>query len=302
MNQQKGWDSSLGGGSFAFAVDQATIRLEQYLVNDILDREIRHGSNSGQNPKAKLVDEANQYFKTGVCGPSKSVARSNVNSTFLQPITGNWVVHYVSCPFEGYLPIPWEVVDEKNHLQDGTLLFRYCQGELKKLLVAFRERMERIKFYFHPCDALGLCFDDSLPKFDLIDTSNLSDHFGLVNLLIGAARKLRSHQSVLFTESLMWSNAGSSEAHYLQKVLCCPLSLIPALYGLRLIDNVELGPETLRTMRTLSLSVSRLRWKRALPFVGVQLSLSPALDQSLKYLRAKCFTTTISTGLKKLPE
>ncbi len=285
-------------GSFSVAVDQATERLEQYLLNDMQDTESRRGSSSRLNQKAKLIEEVKQYFSTGTCGPSKSAARSSVNTTFLQPITGNWVVHYASCPFEGYIPIPWKVVDEKNNHQNGSALFRYCHGELKKLLVDFRERMEGIKFYFHPCDALDLCFDDSLPKFDVIDTSNLADHVGLVNLLTSGARKLRSYQSVMYTESMMWSNSGSSEALYLQEVLCCPLSLIPTFYGLRLMDNVELGPETLGTMRTLSISVSRFRWKRALPFVGVELSLSPALDQSLKYLRAKCFTTVIATSTK----
>lgn len=279
-------------GSFSVAIDQATKRLEQYLLDDIMGREIRCGSNSHLNFKAKLFDEAKKYFKTGNCGTSimKRVATS-VNPTFLQPITGKWLVHYVSCPFDGYLPLPSRIVDENNHHQKGAILFRYCQGELKQLFVAFRERMEKIKFYFHPCDALNFCYDDSFPKFDVIDTSNLADHVGLVNLLTAGAQKLRSDQSVLFTESMLWNNAGSSEALYLQEVLCCPLSLVPTLYGLRLLDNVELGPETLRTMRTMSVSVSRLRWKKSLPFVGVQLGLSPALDQSLKYLRGKCFTT-----------
>ncbi len=45
--------------------------------------------------------------------------------------------------------------------------------------------------------------------------------------------------------------------------------------------------------------MSRLRWKKVLPFDGVQLSLSPALDQSLKRLRAKCFTPTLAPSLKK---
>ena len=141
-------------GAFFIAVDHATNRLEQYLVNNMLDKDIRH--RSGLNSKAKLVDEAKQYFKLGNCGRIKSEACASVNPTFLQPITGKWFVHYRSCPFESYLPIPWKIFDEKNHHQDGTVRFRYCQGELKKLLVAFRERMEWIKFYFHPCSRIML--------------------------------------------------------------------------------------------------------------------------------------------------
>ncbi len=199
---QKGQDSLDDDGSSLDAVDQATDRLKQYLVNDVLDIDPSHGLNYFSDRKVELVNEVKQYFKTGNCGLKKSEARASVNPTFLQPTTGRWLVHYSSCPFESYLPIPLKIVDEKDHRQNGTVLLRYCQGELKKLLIAFRKRMERVKFYFHPCDALELCFDDSLPKFDLIDTSNLADHIGLVNLLTVGAQKLRSDQSILLTESM----------------------------------------------------------------------------------------------------
>ena len=39
--------------SFSIAVDHATNRLEQYLVNNMLDKDIRH--RSGLNPKAELI-------------------------------------------------------------------------------------------------------------------------------------------------------------------------------------------------------------------------------------------------------
>jgi len=76
------------------------------------------------------------------------------------------------------------------------------------------------------------------------------------------------------------------------------MTLIPTIYGLRLMDNVELGHETLRSMRSLSVSESRLRWKRSLPFVGVEPSLSPAVDQSLKKLSVKCFNKHNRSGSK----
>ena len=88
----------------------------------------------------------------------------------------------------------------------------------------------------------------------------MADHVSLANLLTAGSRKLRFSTSLLFTESMLCTtNAGSSETLYLQEILCCPPSLIPTIYGLRLMGNVELGPEALYHTRTMSVSVSRLR-------------------------------------------
>ena len=131
---QQGLDSSyLGQYYFSFAVDQATNRIEQCLLND---RETRHNGSSS-NQKDKLIDEVEQHFETGISGRSKT-AQSSVSPTFLQPITGKWLVHYASCPCDGYLPIPPNVLDGKGH-QNGAVLNLYCQEKLKKLVLAFRE-------------------------------------------------------------------------------------------------------------------------------------------------------------------
>ena len=226
-----------------------------------------------------------RYFETGNCGLDEQPPATCPNPTFLQPRSGKWFVHYSACPFDGYLPLPDKrALDGGEEKNSGNLL-RYCRGELKQLLVAFRKRMDKIQFHFHPVDALALCYDDSPIKFDLIDASKLADKFiGLANLLNGGARKLRSDQSVLLTGSWQWRQSASDVAQFLHKILCCPLSLVPTIYGLRLMtDNVELGLE----------GSSRLRWKKSPPrFDGVALVFSAALKESLDRLRAECFGLT----------
>lgn len=61
-------------------------------------------------------------------------------------------------------------------------------------------------FYISAWGATKFCFDDqSMPtSFDVIDTSNLSDHLGLLNVLIATAPLLqKSPRSILHTNSLL---------------------------------------------------------------------------------------------------
>ena len=210
-----------------------------------------------------------------------------MNPTFLQSATRKWLVHYTACPLDGYLPLPSKKLDPTDGKDD--IAFRYCRAELKTLLTAFRRRKEDFKFFFHPCDALVLCYQHSPHQFDIIDTSNLSDHIGPVNVINATARQLRSERSVLFTESMLWGNVAPDLAQYVEELLCCPLPLIPTIYGLRLIDSIELGSETLGLFRSVIASSSRLRWKKALPFDGVQLSISPILKECLEQLKNICY-------------
>ena len=123
--------------------------------------------------------------------------------------------------------------------------------------------------------------------FDLIDTSNLADQDGPVNVLNASARMLRNDQSVLLTMSKFWSFSAPDVVQYVQKMLCCPPSLIPTIYGLRLLNNFELGHEVFGSLRSTSIL---FRWKKSPPpFQGVPLALSPALEKSLNQLRTECF-------------
>ena len=245
---------------------------------------------------ANLNKEIEQYFTTGNSGQHCSSGAKCVNPTLLQPKTGKWFVHHGSCPFTAYAPLPLKELDRSG--DHNGVAFEYCRAELKKLLIGFRKRQENVTFHFHLSDPLAFCYKDSPLSFDVIDGSSfLADHVGLVNLLNAAARKLRSAQSVLWTESTSWHFVAPDVVGYLQTVLCCPLNLIPTIYGMRLIDAVELGPDTFVSTRNLPKLFSRLRWRKAQHFKGVALTMSPLLEQCLERLKELCFHVEAPSGL-----
>ena len=284
-----------GTMSYEEALEFAT---EKFLVQSLTGRQTNSPSyrlsSEIMDTKYNITQDFRHYFCMGICGPVSdfeapgNLLISSINPTFVHPATGKWFVQYSVCPFDGYLPLP------SKELNAGKHDFNHCRMQAKKtLLAAFRKRKDSVKFVFHTCDPLTFCFDETAPKFDVIDTSNLADHLGLVNLLNASARKLRSDQSVLITESLQLSSGKPNAmiiAKYLEKILCCPLSLTPTLYGLRLVDNVEFGSEEPPFFGTLLLvPFCRLRWKKTLPLTGAPLALSPTLDKSIKSLKEVCF-------------
>lgn len=104
--------------------------------------------------------------------------------------------------------------------------------------------MKKTKFSFHIGDCLQLClFNDKLKNlFQVIDCSNLADHLGLANLILAVRTCLADDpNAVLLTEIMTWEALKPTVAEYVDYVLCCPLSMVPLLYGLRLANHVRLG-------------------------------------------------------------
>ena len=281
--------------SFSESVKKAVQRLESNLF-DIMNSSDHRSFGS---PLSEILhQEIKQYFTTGNCGGSATNAACP-NPMFLELVTaGQWHVHYAACPFDGYLPLPpWRELTESDQENHG-LIFTYCRMELKKLLVSFRQRISDVKFSFYSCDALEFCYQDSPIKFDVIASSDLADVVGLVNVLNAAARKLRSARSILITETVQWNNVAPTVSQYLQEVLCCPMSLIPTIYGLRLMDDIELGSDTPPKKKTQTVLPCRIRWKKVPPFDGVPLVLSPTLERSLNLLREECFWLSSSSVIR----
>ena len=273
---------------FQTVVKQAIEFIKPSLFND--DTDLPHPV-----PDSHLVEnllkELEQFLTTGKSSAQEqdSARNRHANVTLLQPITGKWFTHCAACPFVGFAPLPLKELDRSGD-QYNRVAFEYCRTELKKILLAFRKRKETVKFFFNLRDPLVFCYQDSPLSFDVVDCpSFLVDHVGLANLLKAAARKLRSNQSTLFTESMAWPLWAKDVAGYLQTVLCCPLSLIPTIYGLRLMDNVELGPDSFISTRNPPKPFSRLGWKKAQLFKGVALTMSSQLEQCLERLKKLCF-------------
>ncbi|KAG9231541.1 hypothetical protein BJ875DRAFT_498233 [Amylocarpus encephaloides] len=67
--------------------------------------------------------------------------------------------------------------------------------------------------------------------FDIIDTSNLADHVGFINVLVAASQLLKpTFLAILYTEVLL--DMGRNRAEQLDNLLCCPsptMSILPGL-------------------------------------------------------------------------
>ena len=129
-------------------------------------------------------------------------------------------------------------------------------------------------------DALALCTSGLPPEmsFDVIDTSNLSDHIGLLNVLVCCAPRLkvyvqlyirytigmklisirscsilfgsdkvlkyrfcRPNTSLLFTSSMLWGGGCENVEEYYNKCVGVPFQLLPTVLGLKLAVDFELG-------------------------------------------------------------
>ena len=272
-NQQESLD--MEDLTFSQAVDKAFQFVEPRLVP--YEETGDSKSDSLSQLTKKLHHEVQQYFKTGNLGPTN---KASFNPTLIHKDTSDWLVHRTSSPFNGYWPLPMKEL--MNDDENGIAL-RYCQAELKKLLIAFRKRVDDVKFFFHPIDPLVFCYGKSPLKFDLVDTLELADEIGLVNILNAAARVLRSEDSVLLTQTEGLPYMATDFSDYIHEVLCCPLSLAPSIYGFRLIDKIQL------TAPDSPFPSTGLRWKKSSLLDGVPLVLSPALEKYLDRLKKACF-------------
>jgi hypothetical protein len=150
--------------------------------------------------------------------------------------------------------------------------------------------MEVVKFFFHVEDALELCLSDSTLSFDAIDCSNLADHVGLVNLINACEKRLAyTPTAMLFTETMTWSTLAPSVFKYVEEALCCPLSMIPTIYGFRLTNHIELGSSEPANIRRLTATPVRLCWQKALSFENLSLNSSTSLTRYLDQLAKICF-------------
>jgi hypothetical protein len=165
------------------------------------------------------VAECVEFFTTGTIsratgGGSGSKASSAwvVNPTLLQPGSRAWRLHYGALPFLGYLPL-----DHVRHSGLATArgpraLTAACLSELATLLRGWQacRTARTVQARLWCCDALALCArwageageapssvgGDAAKtaeprRFDAIDTSNLADHLGTLNVLALAAPLLR---------------------------------------------------------------------------------------------------------------
>jgi hypothetical protein len=156
-----------------------------------------------------------------------------------------------------------------------AVAFAYTLQHVKATGSSRHANWYRDRYHFEP---LELNHEDYLGgsapcMFDVIDTSNLLDHLGALNLLVATSPLLRSHFSAtLYSEKLVRTQESHKEI--LDNMLCGDLTTVSSLLGLTPVEvatntaPVSSGDEAICQSMTESNRAgqlfARIAWKRPL--------------------------------------
>ena len=225
-----------------------------------------------------------QFLKTGNFDADVR-QKGCLNSTFLTPDGScNWALtDFLSCPFDAYFPVPFND-QPSSDLDFGNSAYRYCKVKLQSLATGLQNRKDRIAFTFHLNSSIDLCLKDVKLKscFQVIHCTDIVDDFGLANILIAATGCLADiPESVLLTETRRRAKPKPTVTKYVEDNLCCPVSLITTVYGVRLANHVGLGSTECHELHNMQFDCSK----------HVQSVIT------LKWLKAPTYSTNIKLGL-----
>ncbi|KAM5543909.1 hypothetical protein V8D89_002526 [Ganoderma adspersum] len=152
----------------------------------------------------------------------------------------------------------------------GALIVRFVLGEALAVARALRDFPQHVGVQAHPFAAPTVspwttCVmelnreeytDFNAPsRFDVIDTSNLSDHIGMLNMLLATTPLLAgSPSSVLYTETLLTHSADPSTE--LESKLFASLSVVATLIDLVPVDALSGFTTRCNTHELVSTAVS----------------------------------------------
>lgn len=233
-----------------------------------------------------VTEEISRYFADGTTRSPKDARCICVNPMLLDVHSQKWRVDYYSFPFNGYLPFDDGELDLRDR---NTVLRRSCLKILKNFVAKYKENIKRTEVYFYIKDPLEFCYGND-GKFDVIDFASLVDQHGLANIL-NAGLKILSDKSgaTLITGTVRWQEVTTSLRHYIEQVLCCPLSLAPTIYGLHLKNQEGLGLWKPPCLNKVSSNQTSLTWERTSAMKNIHLALSLPLQMFTESLFNKCF-------------
>ncbi|XP_015757151.1 PREDICTED: uncharacterized protein LOC107336598 [Acropora digitifera] len=238
----------------------------------------------------ELHMELKHWFEEG----STSDEAEKANPTLIRPFVHTWKQHYAACPFESYLPV------EGKMLQRYGSLTAACK-EILRLLVKryqqYRSNPISLKVTLWTGDALSLCTSGFPPDqlFDVIETSNVGDHIGLLNVLVCCGPRLKMpSKSLLFTSSMLWTCGCQTIVEFYNKCVGVPFHLLPTILGLKLAVDLELGSSKLPDR--LELTEEILCWVKAEPERSI-LTIDKNSDilKGLLVLFERCFDLSNAT-------
>ena len=135
----------------------------------------------------------------------------------------------------------------------GSNAYVYCKSKLQSFVTELKLRKDDIRFHFYFGDSLELCQinEEWNSKFHVIHCSiGCVRHARLSNIfpVTGQCLNGKIPESVLVTDFFIESRKNEKTMSLVKSVesnLCCPLSMIPTVFGMRLLDDLCLGnPET----------------------------------------------------------
>ena len=204
---------------------------------------------------SSTIEEMKYFMEKGNCQPPvEKIVCLNPTFVTLKTEPRKNTAPFRS-PYQGYFPVLFEEeLTFKSNLNIGTnlsqmSLYSYCKTKLQSLVSKLRFHQNRITFHFHFDDIFELCLGNvkMQNKFHVIHCSWEFARCGLANILPLANLCLQSEspESMLLIEERLldvWKiPIDVSIKDWIQNSACCPFSLIPTLYGVRLVDHVKLG-------------------------------------------------------------
>ena len=209
------------------------------------------------------------------------------------------MVKISSCPFDAYVPVPFEdqLATDFENISENR--YTYCKSKLQEMVTKLRVRKKRVTFHFHLGDCLDLCLrnEEMKEKFQVVHcTSTLLHQIGLANVP-SCRNVLASSDSVLLTNFNLpyverrWK---FSALEYIETCLCCPLSLIPTLYGVKLTNHLLLGsPYPIQLHDKIEKNeLITLKWQQSPGYSkNISLVISPILETAIKRLAAARFNS-----------
>ncbi|KAF4981826.1 hypothetical protein FZEAL_2453 [Fusarium zealandicum] len=266
----------------------------------------------------KLFEVSQQYWKDGTVTPRKAQEKTP-NPLLASLLSEDELLHYGSDPISGFhLATAYAPLEKSSplHPQESAKGFAAADAaktQFSEWITAFRSAKKNIVVRLVVADALTFCHSlqtaaatgkpanlyrrvwDSRPlmldskdygkggpgptAFDMIDTSNLSDHIGALNILIAAGPLLKDKPwASLFTELLVKSE--DTQQKTLEKLFCGHAPTISLLLGFSPVqywtnakveshvDEVFLGLMNKGAAQVETQYRSRLAWKRDDQFSG----------------------------------
>ena len=197
-------------------------------------------------------------------------AKRNINPTLRDPQSKQFP-QLTSNPFITYL----HVREAADFSPEEHTLYWTLHSTVRRLLLAFEKEVssKRVSVFFDvgDCNEFLATRLDTEVKFDVIDTSNILDHTGLLGLLTIAVPRLKREEPccTLWTETMKAQTSYCSADEFLKNPLPIPYSILPTTLKVQchlpfegcLDFRTELGVYK----RKRYLTGIKLKWKSILP-------------------------------------